>query len=148
MKRPVRIALIVLGVVLFLGISGLLSRFLSVENAERQDDLALLEAQAHGDVAGMLRQLSGCAQHLACVASVRANAGHLRTAGTVKILDLGSATAYSLTGSTGKTRVAWTIIGKLPVVQCVLVKRTGNFLSGISVHLLAVSAPIPKEGDC
>ena len=39
-------------------------------------------------------------------------------------------------------------IGRLPVVQCVEVRRTGNFLKGIDVALLAVSAPIPNEGYC
>ncbi|MGH2833706.1 MAG: hypothetical protein ACRDK2_13110, partial [Solirubrobacteraceae bacterium] len=61
MKRPLRITLIALGVILFLGISGLLTRFLSVENAEREDDLALIQAEAKGNVTGMMRQLSGCA---------------------------------------------------------------------------------------
>ncbi len=52
------------------------------------------------------------------------------------------------TGATGQTRVAWTVIGKLPVVQCVEVRRTGNFLTGITVTLLSLSAPIPNEADC
>ena len=41
-----RIVLIALGVLLFLAISGVLARFLSTENVERDDDLALIEAQA------------------------------------------------------------------------------------------------------
>jgi len=136
--------------VLFLALSGLLARFLSVENAERDDDLALIQAQARGDVGGMLDQLSGCRQRPSCVAEVRANTTNprLRRSGAVKILQLESATAYSLTGATGKTRLAWTVIGQLPVVQCVEVRRTGNFLKGITVTLLALSAPIPNEGDC
>jgi hypothetical protein len=147
-RRPLRILLIVGAVILFLLVSGVLTRFLSVENAEREDDLALLKAQAAGNVSGMLERLSGCGERPACVAAVRLDASRLRTTGAVKILDLGSTTAYSLTGATGKTRLAWTIIGKPPVVQCVLVKRSGNFLSGISVRLLSLSAPISKEGDC
>jgi len=136
--------------VLFLALSGLLARFLSVENAERDDDLALIQAQARGDVGGMLDQLSGCRRRPSCVAEVRANTTNprLRRSGAVKILQLESATAYSLTGATGKTRLAWTVIGQLPVVQCVEVRRTGNFLKGITVTLLALSAPIPNEGDC
>jgi len=136
--------------VVFLALSGLLARFLSGENAERDDDLALIQAQARGDVGGMLDQLSGCRQRPSCVAEVRANTTNprLRRSGAVKILQLESATAYSLTGATGKTRLAWTVIGQLPVVQCVEVRRTGNFLKGITVTLLALSAPIPNEGDC
>jgi hypothetical protein len=142
--------LIALGIVLFLLISGLLARFLSVENVERDDEEALIEAQARGDVPGMLRELPGCSTRPACVNVVRANASNprLRKHGGIKILSLQSATAYTLTGATGTTRLAWTIIGSLPVVQCIGVHRSGNFLSGIDVKLLSLSAPIPNEGDC
>ncbi|HEY7934495.1 MAG TPA: hypothetical protein VID48_11790 [Solirubrobacteraceae bacterium] len=148
MSRALRIALISAGVIVFLAISGVLARFLSVENAEREADQALLSAQAAGNVGGMLERLSGCRERPKCLNLVRTDAGRLRRRGEVKILDLGSNTAYSLTGSTGSTRVAWTVIGKLPIVQCVLVKRSGNFLTGISVHLLALSGPIPNTADC
>ena len=137
-----------LGVLLFLAISGVLARFLSVENVERDDDLAVIEAQARGDVNGMLARLEGCRASPECVARARANASSLRRAGAVKILSLKSTTAYSLAGSTGKTRLAWTVIGKLPVVQCIEVRRTGSFLEGIKVTLLSLSAPIPNEADC
>lgn len=149
-KRPVRIALITVGVILFLGISGLLSRFFSVENVEREDDLALINAEVKGNVAGMLRQLSGCAQSPSCVATVKANAANprLRRSGAVKILQLTSPTAYALDGATGKTRLAWTVIGKLPVVQCIEVHRSGNFLSGIHIQLISMSAPISGEAEC
>jgi hypothetical protein len=137
--------------VLLLAIGGLLARFLSTENAERDDDLALIEAQAKGDLQGMLDQLSGsCRESPSCLATVRADASNprLRRAGAVKVLLLNSATAYSLTGATGTTRFAWTVIGQLPVVQCIEVRRTGNFLEGVTVTLLSVSAPISSEADC
>jgi hypothetical protein len=143
-----RLALIATGVLVFLAISALLARFLSTENVERDADLKLIQAQARGDVNGMLDQLRGCRQSPPCLASVRADAQNLRRSGEVKILSLKSSTAYSLTGAAGKTRLAWTVIGRLPVVQCVEVRRTGNFLKGIDVALLAVSAPIPNEGYC
>jgi hypothetical protein len=136
------------GVLLFLVISGELARFLSVENSERSDEEALIRAEARGDANGMLRQLSGCSRSASCTASVRANASSLRRSGTVKILSLKSSTAYSLTGATGKTRLAWTVIGRLPVVQCVEVRRTGSVLGGITVTLLSLSAPISNEADC
>jgi hypothetical protein len=135
-------------VLLFVGVSGLLARFLSVENVERDDEVSLLQAQARGDVAAMLDQLAGCRTSPSCVAAVRANASRLRRPGAVKLLSLKSETAYSLSGATGKTRVAWTVIGRLPVVQCVEVRRTGTVLSGIGVRLLSLSAPIPNEADC
>jgi hypothetical protein len=137
-------------VLLFFAISGVLARFLSVENAERDDEVALIQAQSKGDVNAMLAQLSGCRERPACVAEVSARVHNTRLLrpGTVKILQLTSPTAYSLTGATGRTRLAWTVIGTLPVVQCVLVRRTGNFVTGIHVQLLSVSVPIPNEGDC
>ncbi len=145
-----RFLLISLAVIVFLAISGLLARFLTVENAERDDDLALIEAEARGDVNSMLDQLTGCRASPSCVATARSNAANprLRRAGAVKILQLTSPTAYSLTGASGKTRLAWTVIGKLPVVQCIGVRRSGNVISGIHVTLLSLSAPIPNEGDC
>jgi hypothetical protein len=98
----------------------------------------------------MLARLDGCRLEPSCAAVVRANAAdpRLLRAGAVKILSLKSRTAYSLTGASGRTRVAWTVIGKLPVVQCVQVRRRGDFLSGIDIQLLSISAPIPNEADC
>lgn len=148
-RRLLRVLLAV-GIILVLGVSALLARFLSVENAERADDLALIQAEAKGNAAGMLDQLSGCRESRSCVASVQANVSNprLRRPGAVKILQLESKTAYSLFGATGKTRLAWTVIGKLPVVQCVNVRRTGSFLDGIHVQLIGLSAPIDNEGVC
>lgn len=127
-----------------------LARFLQAENVERDADVAVLQAQTRGDVKGMLEKLSGCAEKPACVAQVRANAANarLRRNGEVKILLINSDTSYSPFGATGASRVAWTVVGKLPVVQCVQVERTGNFLTGIHVHLLSISAPIENEGVC
>jgi hypothetical protein len=136
------------GLLLFLAISVLLARYLSTENVERADVLALLKAQAAGDADAMIARLAGCAQRAGCVAQQRRNAAALRRAGEVKILTLSSQTAYTLTGASGATRVAWTVIGRLPTVQCVGVRRGGNFLSGLSVTLTALSAPIPGEADC
>ena len=76
------------------------------------------------------------------------NAAALRGPGVVTILAYQSPTAYSLTGATGKTRVAWKLPARLPTVQCVLVRRSGNFLSGVSVSMLAIGAPIPLQSDC
>ena len=134
----------------FLVISGLLAQFLQTENVERDGDLALIQAEASGDVQAMLNQISGCRASPACVASVKANAANPRTRrrGAVKILQLTSPTAYSLFGATGKTRFAWTVIGTLPVVQCIDVRRSGNLVGGISVHLIGLSAPIENEADC
>ena len=81
-RTPKRIALIALGVLLFLAISAGLARFLTTDNLEREKD------------------------------------------------------------------VAWPVLGKLPVVQCIDVRRTGNALTGVHVTLLALSKPIDNEGNC
>jgi hypothetical protein len=146
--RPIHWALIAFAMVLFLVISGLLARFFATENIERDDILAVLRAEVIGDERGMLSGLSGCTATPKCVAAVRADAASLHRNGSVKILDLTSATNHSLGDATGPTRVAWTVIGHLPTVQCVTVKRSGNFLTGISVALLSIGKPINSEADC
>jgi hypothetical protein len=143
-----RVALIVLAVLLFLVISGLLARFFSAENIERSDELALVEAETRGDAASIVSKLHGCSRNPACVAAAQANAKRLRRVGAVKILSVKSSNSHSLSSSTGTTRVAWTVIGKLPVVQCVNVRRSGNFFTGINVTLQSLSAPIANEGVC
>ncbi len=147
-RRGVRIALIGVGVLLFLAISAVLARFFAAENVERDREVTLLQAQVEGNVRGMLDQLAGCRESAACTAAVRSDAARLRRPGAVKILTLTAPTAHSLTGATGETRVAWTVIGRLPVVQCVQVRRTGNFLTGISVALLRLGPPIGNTADC
>jgi hypothetical protein len=146
--RPIYRALIVVGVVLFIAISLLLARFFAAENVERDDILAVLRAEVVGDEHGMLAHLSGCVAEPKCVAAVKADAAYLHRTGSVKLLSLTSSTDHSLTGATSPTRVAWTVIGHLPTVQCVTVKRTGNFLRGISVALLSIGKPIESEADC
>jgi len=147
-RRLRNIALVALVFVIVASV--VLARFLQTENVERDADVAVLQAQTKGDVDGMLAKLSGCAKNPRCVAQVRANAANprLRRKGEVKILLINSDTSYSPFGATGASRVAWTVIGGLPVVQCVNVERTGNFLTGIHVHLLSISAPIENEGVC
>jgi len=44
--------------------------------------------------------------------------------------------------------LAWAVIGHAPVVQCVRVRRSGNALTGIEIHLLTIIAPISNSGDC
>jgi hypothetical protein len=138
----------VLGLVLFLAISSVAARFFSAENVERDHELILLQAQAKGDVPGMLAQLPGCAARPSCVATVRSDAAHLRRPGSVLILSTQTTTNHSLTSSTGETRIAWKAGGLFPVVQCIRVRRSGNFLTGIGIALTAVSAPIADTADC
>jgi hypothetical protein len=148
LPRGRRVTIVLVGVILFLVISALLARYLLAENAERNDLLAVLQAQARGDTARELELLDGCRAKPSCVATVRASAVRLQRPGSVKLLSIKSPTAGSLTGATGTTRVAWTVIGRLPVVQCVVVRRSGNALQGVHVALLSLSAPIGNEAEC
>lgn len=141
-------AIVLGGVVLLIVVGGLLARYLAAENTERDDILAVLRAQARGEGARELSLLDGCRAHAGCAAVVRASAARLERPGEVKLLSIKSPTAGSLVATTGTTRVAWTVIGRLPVVQCVGVRRTGNALSGIAIVLFSLSAPIGNEADC
>ena len=146
MRRPPRIVLIAAGVIVFLAVSFELARWLTLEDVERTDILSLLTAEVHGDAASMLAQLHDCTAQ--CREHVRTDALGLKRPGSVQILARSSATAYTLTGAVGFTRVAWMVGGRLPVVQCVTVSRTGNVLTGLDVRLLRVSLPIPSTSDC
>jgi hypothetical protein len=145
-RHPRRAALIVLGVAVFIAISGLLARWLSLENVERSDIIGVLTAQVHGNAPRMLAQLHDCTP--ACRANVASDARQLKRRGQVLILADHSDTAYALTSTEGWTRIAWKVAGQLPVVECFRVERKGNALSGLAVTLLRVSRPIPTTSDC
>lgn len=146
MRRPPRIAVIAAGVLLFLALSFELARWLTLENVERTDILDLLTAEVHGDAKSMLALLHAC--DATCREHVASDAHRLARTGTVLILADSSATAYTVTGAVGYTRIAWKVSGGPPVVQCVTVSRTGNVISGLDVRLLRVSLPIPNTSDC
>src|SRR5208283_5718176 len=73
-KRRLLRTLFAVGVVLVLIVSVALARFLSVENTERSDDVALLQAEVRGDLSGMLDQLSGCRANPSCLTVGKADA--------------------------------------------------------------------------
>lgn len=149
MSRGARIALIAVGVLLFLAISGVLARFFSAENVELDHEVTLMQTEARGDVQGMFAQLAAaCRTSASCAATVRADAASLHRPGTVEVLSTQSTTNHSLTGSVGETRVAWKVPGRYPVVQCVRVRRSGNFLTGLSISLLRVGPRIGSTADC
>lgn len=141
-----RAAAIALAVVAFLAVSAVIARWLTVDNAERDQVTRLLEAQARGDAPGMLRELDGCAG--ACARDVAANARRLRRGGRLEIVAFDSATAHALGARTGQTRVVWKTPATLTFVQCVRVRRSGNVLRGLSVDLLALSPPRPRTAGC
>lgn len=151
MPRRRRIALIALAAALVLPVSFALARWLSTESDERGQVAELLRAQARGDAPGMLDELvPACRADARCRAEVQRNATRLRRPGEVKILNIQSGTSYSLGDARGVSRVAWAIVegDGLPVVQCVGVRRSGTPLSGQSVELLSISAPIGSLAGC
>lgn len=150
MRRPRNLILIALAAFAFIAISAVLARWLAAEGRERDTIVALIAAQAAGDADAMLEELDpSCARDAACAAQVRANARKLALAGKVKLLNLRSDTAYALGSATGPTRVVWTVLDEgLPTVQCLTVRRTGNALTGRSITVLDISAPIGRESSC
>lgn len=142
------IGLIALGVVIFLVISALLARVLSVDGAERSAITTLVEAEARGDAPAMVALIDGCSQRPACRARVTEDAVKLARPGSISILELNSSAGFSLTSTLGTARVAWRAGSALPVVQCVRVRRAGNALSGLRVQLLEISARIATDADC
>lgn len=147
MRRPL---VTVLAILVVGGVGFLLALYLTAENRERSAVVELLGAQARGDSEAMLNVLDdSCADDPGCRATVERNARELERGGEPKIIAYGSSTSYVLGGATGDTRVAWTVIdGGLPVVQCVTVRRGGTALTGRTVTLLAISAPIGNEASC
>ena len=145
MKRP----LILLAVVAFLAASVVVARWVNNDTVERARVVALLRAQIRGDAAGMLRRLDGCTDR-ACAAAVRAGARRLRRDAELKVALYQSQTAHAVRSRTKFTRVVWFPSGREAetTVQCVLVRRTGNVLAGMTVSLLRVTAPIGRESSC
>ena len=141
--------LISLGVIAFLAVSLQLARFLTAENAERAAVYALLKDAARGDADAVTRRLDGCVGP--CARRVEATVSDLRRPGEVKILRLDSGANFTLDERTARSRVAWAAnatSGGEAIVQCVTVRRGWSFLSGASVTLLRLSAPVPLEKSC
>jgi hypothetical protein len=147
-RRLRLILLVILGLVVFLGISAVLARILSLDGAERTAIAGLLQSQARGDAGGMRRQLHGCGESPGCRQRAAENALRLRRTGSVKILELGSSAGFSLTSTIGTARVAWRAGNALPVVQCVRVRRAGNAISGFHIELLEISRRIKSDASC
>ena len=143
-----RVLIIAAAIVVFAAISLVLARWLSAENAERHKVTDLLDAQARGDANAMLDQIDGCVTRPSCLQAVRANAEDLTDAGPIDIVAYESKTARSLGSATGATRVVWRSPDRLPTVQCVEIKRTGNVLTGPSVTVTGLSEPIESESPC
>ncbi len=148
MRRLNLILLIFLGLVVFLAISAVLARVLSVDGAERSAITTLVQAEARGDAAAMTRQIVGCGRRPACRERTAQDALALHRTGSVKILELNPSAGFSLGSTEGTARVAWRAGNSLPIVQCVRVRRAGNALSGLHVQLLEISLRIKSSANC
>jgi hypothetical protein len=146
-RRGRNLILIGLAAFLFLGFSALLARGLTGAGHERAKVLNLLEAQAAGDVTGVLAELPGCRANPACAEVTRSRVEELQRDGRVELLTYTPSVQVALTRRTGVGRVAWRAGGSQPVVQCVRVRRDGP-LTGGDVELLSISAPIGNEDSC
>jgi hypothetical protein len=146
--RVRRIILVVCAVILFVVISGLLARVLSVPNAEQAAITDLIIAEAHGDTRAVIAAIRGCAASPSCRAGVANDVARLRRAGPVQVVNFNASAGFSLGSTTGVARVAWIAGGSLPIVQCVEVRRAGNVLTGQTVQLLELSAKISGGADC
>lgn len=143
-RRLLAIAVPVTLLVLVVGF--FVARWLTTENRERDVVFGLLEREAAGDERGVLADLHGC--DAACVQKVRAFLPRVKGAGAVKIARLDSGTAYTFGDATGTTRVVWVHgVETRPIVQCVVVRRHGGPLTGRSVSLLRLSAPLADNED-
>jgi hypothetical protein len=147
MRRGRTLILIGLAAFLFLGFSALMARALTGAGDERAKVLQLLEAQAAGDVAGVLEELPACRAQPACAEVTRMRVAELERSGQVQILNYTPSVQVALTRRTEVGRVAWRAGGSQPVVQCVRVRRDGP-LTGADVELLSISAPIGNEDSC
>jgi hypothetical protein len=148
LRRRKVVSLVALGVLVFLVISALLARAFSANSAEQSAITDLVRAEAAGNEAGMLTRIEGCAQSASCRARVAQDAAALKRPGTVSIINLQPSTSFSLAGLTGTARVAWRAGSSLPIVQCVRVRRSGDVVSGLHIHLLELSARIKTNGAC
>jgi hypothetical protein len=148
-RRRYIIALLVVGVALFLAVSVLLARVFSADGDERSAITTLVKAQASGDQNGMLSLIEGCRTSQSCRARVQQNIAALQHRGTVSILQINPSTGFSLTSTLGTARVAWTVDASRPIVQCVRVRRAGNVFGGLRIELLTISARLKDSGaDC
>ncbi len=148
MRRPIRLLLIALAVLLFVAISALLARALSIDGAERAAIARLVGDEARGDTPAMVSLLSGCGQSPSCRANAAQRAAALRHPGRILIVQVNPSAGFSLTSTVGTARVVWRAGGELPVVQCVRVRRAGNVVSGLHIELLTISRRIGSGSDC
>lgn len=146
--RRAYILAIAAAVVVFLVVSALLARIFSANSAEQSAITSLVKDEARGDTSSVIGDIAGCGASPTCRTRAGYNATALKRAGTVSIVQIQPSTGFSIAGTLGTARVAWTVGGSVPIVQCVRVRRTGNAISGLKVDLLVVSRRIKSDTAC
>jgi hypothetical protein len=131
----------------FLVVSAVLARVFSIDGAERAAITSLVQAEARGDQAAMIRQLYQCTSS-ACHERVALDASRLRMPGHVSIVLINPSAGFAFGSTLGTARVAWIAGSSLPMVQCVKVRRAGNALTGFRVRLLELSVRIKSDHAC
>jgi len=149
MSRPIRILIILAGIAVFVVASIGLGRVLSARGAERASLEQLINDEGAGRLKAVAGSITDCEPGTACyerLSKVLAKVG--KPGAKVEILQITQGTKVSPGGSTGVARIAWSVGGRLPVAQCVVVERKGSVTSGFTVSINAVSAPIDRTGAC
>jgi hypothetical protein len=132
--------------IVVLAVGFVAARWLTTENRERDAIFSLLQDEAAGNAVGVLGRLRAC--DAACAGKVRGFLPRVTGPGAVKIARLDSGTSYSFGTTTGTSRVVWVHgVASRPIVQCVVVRRKGGPLTGRSVSLLRLSAPLANNED-
>jgi hypothetical protein len=147
-SRPARIGLIVLAVIVFVAITIVVGRFLGAATAERNEATEVIKLQAQGKANQVVDRIEGCRANPACVGRTTAQVQRLHTPGRVTIVRVDDAAGLGLGSSTDTARIVWKAGTRLPTVQCVRVRRSGNPISGYNVDVLALSATIGREDSC
>ena len=148
MSRAGRIGLLAAAVAVFVVLSLVIARVLTIGNAERDAVYRLVRAEAAGDQAAVLRRVQGCAGDTACVARVRRTIARVQSPGTAKLLRFDGPGGIAVAGRSGSARVAWKVGAALPVVQCVRLRTTGDPVGGYTVRITRVDEPTALDEPC
>lgn len=148
MSRAGRIGLLAAAVAVFVVLSLVIARVLTIGNAERDAVYRLVRAEAAGDQAAVLSRVHGCAGDTACVARVRRTIARVQSPGTAKLLRFDGPGGIAVTGRSGSARVAWKVGAALPVVQCMRLRTTGDPVGGYTVRITRVDEPTALDEPC
>jgi hypothetical protein len=135
-------------VLVFAAISVGVARELGASSAERNAAIDVVKDQARGDAAGVVRRIAGCRADASCAGRIRAQVSRLHTTAPLRVVRYDGLGGLSLGGRSGVARIVWKAGTRLPTVQCVRLRRSGDVVTGYRIHVLDLSAPIGREASC